>query len=296
MNKRQTVWLITRLIGVYFAYWAIVSLLSLVSAIYAYSSLPSAPKTPNKQTIEVNGVKIPTTAQRANEVSPTTTGAESPADKAKSDAMKEVFWKIFFTLIYGGIGFYLIRNGKLLFSTLIREELMDETEEISFSDSANSKEKNVTSLDLSPSSSSKKEEVTSLNLSEYVPKKQKVEPPIVENKSLKEEQSATLDVPREPIISEEIPPQIEQNENVNQPFFADEQPTLIRQIKTPLEEIPSAPIESPFAENEVKKRMRKTEEIVPTETTSSIDEQPNEQPNEQSAPSDILADTPLEEK
>ncbi len=292
MNKRQTVWLITRLIGVYFAYWAIVSILSLVGAIYAYSSLPSAPKTPNKQTIEVNGISIPTTAPRANQANSNTLGVENSADKAKSDAMKEVLWQLFLTIIYGGISFYLIRNGKMLFSTLAREELTDETEEIAYSTSADSKEKVVTSLDLSPSPPSKKEEVTSLNLSEYVPKSQQLAPPIVEIDPLKEEISAPIDVEKEPIEFVETPPQIEQNEFVNQPFYADEQPTLIRQIEPISEEEPLELIEPPIVEETAKKRVRKVKEIAPPETVSVIDEQPNETP----LPSDISADLPSEEK
>ena len=180
MNKRQTVWLIVRLIGVYFGYWAIVTFLSLVGAIYAYVSLPAAtnPTSKQQQTIQVNGISIPTTAPRANQSATTTPGAENPADKAKSDALKEVLWQFFLTVIYGGIGFYLIRNGKILFSTLKREELTDETDETDSVSPAKPKEKVVTTLDLS--SSGKKEEVTSLNLSEYVPKKAETAPPIVE--------------------------------------------------------------------------------------------------------------------
>ena len=293
MNKHQTVWLIVRLIGVYFGYWAIVSLLSLVGAIYAYTALPSAPKTPNKQNIEVNGISIPTTAPRANQTTPTTPGAETPADKAKSDALKEVLWQFFLLVIYGGIGFYLIRNGRILFTTLHREELTDETDEITSSASAKPKEKVVTTLDLSPSPPSKKEEVTSLNLSEYVPKQKETAPPIIENVPQIEENFAAIDVPNEPIAPPiETLPQIEQIEPVNQPFFADEQPTLIRPTEIFSEEMPSAPIESPIVEDLIKKRVRKVKEIAPTETVSLIDEQPNEQ----SAPSDVSADAHLEEK
>lgn len=302
MNKRQTVWLITRLIGVYFAYWAIVSILSLVGAIYAYTSLPS-PNNPtakqSQQTIQVNGISIPTTAPRGNQANPNTPSVETPADKAKSDALKEVLWQFFLTVVYGGIGFYLIRNGKMLFATLIREDLTNEPEEITYSTSAESKEQVVTSTDFAPNSASKKEEVTSLNLSEYVPKSQKTAPPIAEEKSTTEkpetepilaaEENSRMDYslptveinqtekPNEPISSV-------QNEPKNQAFFADETPTLIRQ-EMPSEEIPSVPIESSIAENEVKKRVRKVKEIVPNETIG-------EQPKEIAAPSDISADLP----
>ncbi len=277
MNKRQTVWLITRLIGVYFAYWAIVSILSLVGAIYAYTSLPSPnnPTAKQQQTIQVNGISLPTTAPRGNQANPNTPNVETPADKAKSDALKEVLWHFFLTVIYGGIGFYLIRNGKMLFSTLIREDLTDETEEINYSASTESKEKVATSDDFAPSSASKKEEVTSLNLSEYVPKSQQSAP------VLKEEQTA----PIAPVTVMEKP----QTETVNEPFFADEQSAL-NNDETPSEKIPFAPIESPSAENEVKKRVRKVKEIAPTETASLIDEQPKET----TAPSDISADLPSE--
>ncbi|HMS42287.1 MAG TPA: hypothetical protein PKE69_18785, partial [Pyrinomonadaceae bacterium] len=218
-------------------------------------------------------------------------------------------WQIFIALIYGGIGFYLIRNGKILFTTLIREDSTDEIEEITYSSSENSKEKVVTSLDISASSSSKKEEVTSLNLSEYVPKSQQTAPTMA---NVAEEKSITEKTETEPILAAEensrmdyALPTVEinqtetpndslaavPNEPTNQAFFADKQPTLIRH-EIPSEEIPPAQIESPIAENEVKKRVRKVKEAAPTETAALIDEQPNEMIE----PSDISADFPSEEK
>lgn len=303
MNKRQTVWLITRLIGVYFGYWAIVSLLSLVGAIYAYTSLPSPNNTTSKpqQTIQVNGISIPTTAPKANQ-SPNTPGVENPADKAKSDALKEVLWQFFFTAIYGGIGFYLIRNGKLLFSTLIREDLTDDAEEIiSTSSPAKPKEQTVTTLDLSPSPSSKKEEVTSLNLSEYVPKSQQPAPIIeekveeVSTEIAPEQLQSEIPTPEtKPILADEATaqmdyslPTVENNQTdapvdvsselPNQPFFADETPTLISQ--NDLLEI----LEPPKPRTRQKKI--KPEIADPTE----------EQPNESILPSDVLAKPPFEE-
>lgn len=288
MNKRQTVWLITRLIGVYFGYWAIVSLLSLVGAIYAYSSLPSPnnPTSKPQQTIQVNGISIPTTAPKANQ-SPNTPGVENPADKAKSDALKEVLWQFFLTALYGGIGFYLLRNGKLLFSTLIRENLMDEEEEIVLtSASTKPKEQTVTTLDLSPSPSIKKEEVTSLNLSEYVPKSQQTAP-VIEEKI--EEVSTEINPeqlqpeismpPTEPVLADEAItqmgyalPTVENNQTEtpvdvsnelpHQPFFADETPTLISQ--NDLLEILEPP------------KPRTRQKKIKTEIADSTDEQPNE--------------------
>lgn len=175
MNKRQTVWLIVRLIGVYFCYWGIVSLLSLVGAIYVYVSLPS-PNTPaNKspQTIQVNGISIPTTAPKANQSATTATGTENPADKAKSDALKEVLWQFFLTLIYGGLGFYLIRNGNHLFAILNREDFFEKREE-TLSASSEKEEYKTPIFDEPLNVTNRKEEVTSLNLTEYVPLSQRI--------------------------------------------------------------------------------------------------------------------------
>lgn len=284
MNKRQTVWLIVRFIGICFIFFAIVTLFGGISEYFSSGSAGSATKL-NTNTARP---QIPT-PQIVNPALPVAKSeSEKADDKLKSDALKGLFWQIFLALIYGGIGFYLIRNGKILFTTLIREDSMDETEEIISSAPATSKEKTVTTLDLSPSLPSKKEEVTSLNLSEYVPKSQQTAPPIVVTEPLKEEISAPIDVQKEPIEFVETPT----IEPVNQPFYADEQPTLIRQIETISEEEPLELIEPPIIEETVKKRVRKVKEIAPTEIVSVIDEQPNET----SAPSDISANLPSEEK
>lgn len=293
MNKRQTVWLIVRFIGVCFIFWAILSLFGAFSDYFSSGSASSATNS-NTNTVRVQAP----TPQIVNPALPVPKSENQKAeDKAKSDALKTLAWQIFIALIYGGIGFYLIRNGKILFTTLIREDSMDETEEITYSTSAESKEKVVTSLDISPSSSSKKEEVTSLNLSEYVPKAQQTAPPIA---NVAEEKSITEKTETEPILAAEensrmdyALPAVENNqtetpndslaavpnEPTNQAFFADETPTLIRH-EMPSEEIPPAPTESPIVENEVKKRVRKVKEIAPDETIG-------EQPKETAASSDI---------
>lgn len=273
MNKRQTVWLIVRLIGVYFGYWAIVSLLSLVGAIYNYSSLPAAnnPTSKQQQTIQVNGISIPTTAPRANQSATTTPGVESPADKAKSDALKEVLWQFFLTVIFGGIGFYLTRNGKILSTVLNREELTDETDETASVSSVKPKEKVVTTLDFS---SGKKEEVTSLNLSEYVPKKAETAPPIAEK----------VEEINQPEVSV---PNIEQKPEIS--LSTDEQTWENLEITPPIEEV--AQVET------VAEQTAPIEQIEPPNVSDEqIAPVINEQPNEPPAPSDVPADAPLDEK
>ncbi len=177
MNKRQTVWLITRLIGVYFAYLAIFTALSLIGAIYGYFSSSAASTTSGTNTSANARTPIPTPTIRNPGIELPKSEAEKTTEKLKSDAGKEVLSLFFLTAIYGGVAFYLTRNGKILSTVLNREELTDETDETASVSPAKPKEKIVTTLDLSYG---KKEEVTSLNLSEYVPKKAETAPPIVE--------------------------------------------------------------------------------------------------------------------
>lgn len=263
MNKRKTVWLIVRLIGVYFAYLTIVTFFSLIGATYAYISPSSANTTTNSNTmVTANRASMPTTRPQTPGVPTPKTdeerAVEKEAEKAKSIALKQVFWQLFLTAIYGAVGFYLIRNGKHLFAVLNREELLDDADEADSVSTSKKKDEVVPS---------RKEEVTSLNLSEYVPK-----PKVAEQiKSQPIEQSAPLD-----IVDAEI-----------EKLSADviDEPIALPEVE-PLE------IEQPA----------KIEEVVLPEAAPLINEQPNEQttineqPNEQSAPSDVLADTPLEEK
>jgi hypothetical protein len=131
MNKREVVWLIIRLIGVYFAYSAVVSALSLFGSIYNYASFPSAavssPKT-NNETIRTRptppGINMPEADN------PVKNETNAPADKAKSEAFKLIFWFVLLIGLYGVAGWYLIRDGKYLFAVLNREEANGEEKQV----------------------------------------------------------------------------------------------------------------------------------------------------------------------
>jgi hypothetical protein len=170
MTKRQVVWLITKLIGVYFAYSAIVAVPDLISSLYHYTSLPSPPRfaknenpANNVQTVSPMNPTVNNPAINNPAVAKTET--ETPAEKAKNDALKLFLWNLFATLFYGLIGWYLIRDGRFLVAVLNRQEPFDESGKPVESDSfplSKKKEEVVTSLNLSGG----KEEITSLNLSD----------------------------------------------------------------------------------------------------------------------------------
>jgi len=194
MDKRQTVWLIVRLIGIYFAYWAVVALIGLVGAIYTYISLPS-PNTPPKTNANTNTVRPSVPTPAVNPTLPTTKSpADEAAEKAKSDAGKDALWHLFLTVIYGGIGFYLIRNGRRLFVILRREDLIEDTDENVPLPAKKEK------INYSSERAVKKEEVTSLNLSEYVPKSQRIDETEVKDKS-----SEIIETVNETVLSAENP-------------------------------------------------------------------------------------------
>lgn len=239
MNKRQTVWLIVRLIGVYFAYWAIVAFLSLIGAIYAYVSLPSGTSTTKANTGNTR-VQMPTPTINPA-IQTVKTPAEEEAEKLKSGVGKDILWQLFLTAIYGASGWYLIKNGKHLFAVLNREELTDETDETASFPLPKSKENAVATPDIS----SRKEEVTSLNLSEYIPKSKQIAP-----SDSKDEEPAAAEVSSEQLQSEvssstdeqksmEQPKTTEIETPVNEPILADEETTRMDYALPTLEEKPS---------------------------------------------------------
>ncbi len=54
----------------------------------------------------------------------------APADKAKSEAFKLIFWFVLLIGLYGVAGWYLIRDGKYLFAVLNREEANGEEKQV----------------------------------------------------------------------------------------------------------------------------------------------------------------------
>jgi hypothetical protein len=182
MTKKQVVWLITKLIGVLFAYWTVVAVFVLIGSIYHYVSLPSPPRfgktetsTTNSQTVSPGFPTNPNNPTLNNPAVPKTE-TETPAEKAKNDALKQLLWDLLLTVIYGLVAWYLIRDGRFLYALLNREEPYDETGKPVESDSfplAKKKEDVVTSLNLSGG----KEEITSLNLSDSINAETPVAPP-----------------------------------------------------------------------------------------------------------------------
>ncbi len=123
MNKREVVWLIVRLIGVYLTYLAIVSVFSVISA---GSALVSASSTSSGATVaKPDGENIRTLptpfpmkpeADTAAVVKP-----DASTEKIKSEAFKNLLFYIFLTAIYGVVGIYLMKNGRILFDILANE-------------------------------------------------------------------------------------------------------------------------------------------------------------------------------
>ena len=159
MTKKEVVWLIIKLIGVYFVYSTIVAVFVLISSVYTYVQLPSPPRfgkadnpAANVQTISPTYPGFPGNSSINNPATGATTTTETPAEKAKNDALKELLWNLFLTVIYGLIGWYLIRDGRFLFAVLNREAPFDETGKPVESDSfplSRKKEDVVTTLNLS---------------------------------------------------------------------------------------------------------------------------------------------------
>lgn len=122
MNKREVVWLIVRLIGVYFAYLAVVTVFTVVSSVYALYSLSGDPAGAMTETESVRPASNGFSPPGHSDSEPRPAAKTDPvAEKAKSEAFKMILFYIFLTGLYGGIGFYLIAKGKILFNILNNE-------------------------------------------------------------------------------------------------------------------------------------------------------------------------------
>ena len=149
MNKYQVIWLIIRLVGVYFAYLTLVSFLGLVSSIPALFTLPkidvstknanvAANSNPSirVQPISPNGnLNVPESADSKEK-----SNGESITDKFKGENVKNFVWFLLLTGFYGVAAWYLLRDGRILYDVLNREKPHE---------SAKEKESEVTSLNLS---------------------------------------------------------------------------------------------------------------------------------------------------
>jgi hypothetical protein len=136
MNKREVVWLIVKLIGVYFIYLSVVSAFSLISSVstlYSVSSQISTTKPDANST--ASPVITPDSLPGRPPVPSNKTNEKPVVDasqkKLADEAIKNVLFYVFLTILYGATGFYLIKDGRILFILLNQEErIVTETKEI----------------------------------------------------------------------------------------------------------------------------------------------------------------------
>lgn len=128
MNKSQVVWLIIRLIGLYLALLALTSLFSLIGSIPALFTLPKldAPNRnanvsmPQNQPIRVQPIG-PNGVPDVNEQGGKTDKDESITEKFKGENFTTFVWFLVLTGFYGSAAWYLLRDGRLFYSLLMRE-------------------------------------------------------------------------------------------------------------------------------------------------------------------------------
>ena len=135
MTKREVVWLLIRLAGVYFAYLALITLFSLLGA--AWDLAFTAPKlntadnsntsisAPMIQPAPYPGMNPGANPGNTNQTAPEK--PETPEEKAKRIAVMSFLWLVLLTGIYSALGWYFLRDGKALFALLMREELIKST-------------------------------------------------------------------------------------------------------------------------------------------------------------------------
>lgn len=168
MTKKQVVWLLIKLIGVWFAYSAITAVPGVIGSVYNYASLPSPPRFAKAESANNSTMTPPGFPSNPTINNPSATPKiepENPLEKAKNEALKLFLWNLFSTLFYGLIGWYLIRDGRFLFAILNRENPFGdagEPTETGAPSVSRKKDEVVTTLNLS---GGKKDEITSLNLS-----------------------------------------------------------------------------------------------------------------------------------
>ena len=127
MIKREVVWLIIRLIGLYFAYLTIISLFGLIGWAPALIFMPPAlDSAPNSNTAIPNTriQPAPYNVNPAAEPLPKNNAETTANDKDRSETVKIFLWYILLTAVYGTVGWYLLRDGRLFYALLMREELI----------------------------------------------------------------------------------------------------------------------------------------------------------------------------
>ena len=122
MNKREVIWLIVKLVGLYFVFSAIFALFNLVDAATNLTTLPSSKTTPETVSpAPADANSFPGLTQQPGPQTRPTRAADPVADAAKTAAVKVLLGFFFMTVLYGGIGYYLIRDGGFLYNILARE-------------------------------------------------------------------------------------------------------------------------------------------------------------------------------
>lgn len=121
MNKRELVWLIVRLIGVYFLYLTFSTLLSLPGTVSTLYSLAATSTTVSAPT-DSNRTAPPVYPAPRNEPDTQNVKKSDPAtEQAKSEAFKNLLKSLFLSGIYGFLGYYLTKKGRVLFDILNNE-------------------------------------------------------------------------------------------------------------------------------------------------------------------------------
>ena len=134
MNKYQVIWLIIRLAGVYFAYVALMTFFGLIGSVPALFTLPKIDtnqKNANVSTMPQNPMnptyRVPpvTPNINANSTETTENGGKTEAgitDKFRGENAKTFAWFLVLTAIYGALAWYFLRDGRILYAFLNREE------------------------------------------------------------------------------------------------------------------------------------------------------------------------------
>ncbi len=149
MNKYQVIWLIIRLVGVYFAYLTLVSFLGLVASIPALFTLPKIDVGAKNANVAANsnpGIRVQPISPNGNLNVPENADSkeksgESITDKFKGENVKNFVWFLILTGFYGAAAWYLLRDGRVLYDVLNREKPHESA--------SKEKESEVTSLNLS---------------------------------------------------------------------------------------------------------------------------------------------------
>lgn len=125
MTKRELVWLIIRFVGVYFGYLTIVSLFSVIALFPSVIFTPPDIKTTQKPGAQTPASVPPTGINEAFPNDNRQTGSTAVnTDEAASENVKDFLWSLLLSFIYGAVGFYLLRDGRLFYVLLMKEDLM----------------------------------------------------------------------------------------------------------------------------------------------------------------------------